>query len=133
RRGAATAALARSVLNEMTMRQNNWTLGAYCASYCAVGTQHHHIEDTGIFPHLRGAEPGLAPVIDRLQAEHVVIHDVIEGVDRALVEFINAPDDFAALQHAVDLLTGTLLSHLCYEESTTVEPLPRHGFYAAQL
>lgn len=132
RRGAATAAHARSVLNEMTMRQNNWSLGAYCESYCSVVTQHHHIEDGSVFPHLRRADRALVPVIDRLQAEHVVIHDVIEGVDRALVDFINGPDDFAKLQYAVDLLTDTLLSHLSYEESTVLEPLARHGFYDGQ-
>jgi hypothetical protein len=29
--GAVSAADARGALNEMTMRQNNWELGAYCA------------------------------------------------------------------------------------------------------
>jgi hemerythrin-like domain-containing protein len=93
-----------------------------------VVTQHHRIEDGSMFPHLRSAEAALGPVIDRLQAEHVVIHDVIEGVDRALVDFINSPEDFTKLQYAVDLLTDTLLSHLSYEESTIIEPLARHGF-----
>jgi alkanesulfonate monooxygenase SsuD/methylene tetrahydromethanopterin reductase-like flavin-dependent oxidoreductase (luciferase family) len=133
RDGAVTAAHARSVLNEMTLRQNNWTLGAYCASYCSVVTQHHHIEDSGIFPHLRRSDATLAPVIDRLEAEHVVIHEVIEGVDRALVEFIGEPRDFTRLQEAVDLLTDTLLSHLSYEERSIVEPLSRYGFYAGQI
>ena len=48
---------ARSAVNTMTMRQNNWTLGAYCESYCRVVTTHHTLEDTGIFPHLRAAMP----------------------------------------------------------------------------
>jgi alkanesulfonate monooxygenase SsuD/methylene tetrahydromethanopterin reductase-like flavin-dependent oxidoreductase (luciferase family) len=133
RSGALEAAAARSAINEMTMRQNDWTLGAYCASYCRVVTGHHTLEDEGIFPHLRSAEPGLAPVIDRLADEHKVIHQVLSDVDQALVALLRNPDDFSGLQHAVDVLTDTLLSHLAYEEAQLVEPLARHGFYRGQL
>jgi hypothetical protein len=131
--GALSVGRARSQLNEMTMRQNNWTLGAYCASYCTMLTQHHGLEDAQIFPHLRRADAGLAPVIDRLAEEHVIIHEVVEGVDRALVGLATAPDDVLPLQEAVDLLTRTLLSHLSYEEEQIVEPLSRFGFYPGQV
>ncbi|WP_328346494.1 LLM class flavin-dependent oxidoreductase [Micromonospora sp. NBC_00421] len=133
RQGVLSAGDARGVLNRMTMRQNNWTLGAYCAAYCTMVTQHHGLEDDAIFPHLRRADPGLTPVIDRLEQEHVVIHDVVEGVDRALVALIGDPGRLAGLQQAVDLLTDTLLSHLSYEERNIVEPLARYGFYPGQL
>lgn len=133
RLGSVSAGRARSVLNDMTMRQNNWTLGAYCASYCAVLTQHHHIEDASIFPHLRRADAALAPVVDRLEQEHVIIHEVIEGVDRALVDLVRNPGDFTELQEAVDILTDALLSHLSYEEEQIMEPLSRHGFYRGQI
>ncbi|MGC4892657.1 LLM class flavin-dependent oxidoreductase [Micromonospora sp. DT31] len=132
-RGAVTPEGARAALNQMTMRQNNWTLGAYCAAYCTMVTQHHGLEDASIFPHLRRSDAGLAAVLDRLEEEHVVIHGVVEDVDRALVELIRQPGDFTALQEAVDLLTDTLLSHLSYEERQIVEPLARHGFYPGQL
>jgi hemerythrin-like domain-containing protein len=117
----------------MSMRQNDWTLGAYCASYCRLVTQHHGLEDAAIFPHLRASEPALVPVVDRLEQEHEVIHDVLDRVDKALVGFINAPDDFTGIQGAVDLLTDALLSHLAYEERELVEPLARLGFYPGQL
>ncbi len=133
RDGARDAASARSAINEMTMRQNNWVLGAYCANYCRTLTQHHTLEDQSIFPYLRANETSLEPVLDRLQEEHIVIHKVLEDVDAALVRFIGAPDDFTELQEAVDVLTDTLLSHLAYEERELVEPLARHGFYADQL
>jgi len=112
----------------MTLRQNNWTLGAYCANYCRVLTTHHMIEDHSVFPHLRQADKRLAPVIDRLEEEHHAIHEVIERVDQALVTFVTAPDGMATLRAAVDLLTDTLLSHLSYEERELVEPLARLGF-----
>ena len=40
-RGHLAVGAARSAVNAMTMRQNNWTLGAYCESYCRVVTGHH--------------------------------------------------------------------------------------------
>ena len=73
-------------LYDMTLRQNDWTLGAICARYCAVVTQHHGVEDATVFPHLARREPQLKPVIERLTEEHLVIHDAIQEVDRALVQ-----------------------------------------------
>ncbi len=128
--GAMDAGSARSHIAEMTLRQNDWTLGAYCASYCRIVTTHHTIEDQSMLPHLRSADPRLAPVVDRLQEEHVVIHDLLERVDRALVGLVSDPvDGMAALRAAVDRLTDGLLSHLSYEERELVEPLARLGMH----
>ncbi|MDT5026718.1 MAG: hypothetical protein QOE61_3144 [Micromonosporaceae bacterium] len=128
--GSVDPAIARSHIATMTLRQNNWTLGAYCASYCRVLTTHHTIEDRSMFPQLRQADKRLAPVIDRLEAEHHAIHEVIERVDQALVTFVTAPDGMATLRTAVDVLTDTLLSHLSYEERELVEPLARFGLHS---
>jgi alkanesulfonate monooxygenase SsuD/methylene tetrahydromethanopterin reductase-like flavin-dependent oxidoreductase (luciferase family)/hemerythrin-like domain-containing protein len=131
--GAVSISRARSVLNEMTIRQNDWNLGAYCAAYCAIVTRHHGTEDQSIFPHLRGSDAGLAPVIDRLEQEHVIIHEVIEEIDRALVNLVRTEDDFTELQDAMDILSDSLLSHLAYEEQQLSEPLARYGFHAGQI
>ncbi len=133
REGALTAGDARSALNDMTLRQNDWTLGAFCARYCGAITGHHGLEDDAIFPHLARSEPSLSPVIDRLVAEHLTIHDAVMAVDRALVDHINHPTDYRAIQSAIDLLTDALLSHLSYEEREIVEPLARLGFYPGQV
>jgi hypothetical protein len=133
RAGAIEAQNARDSLNEMTIRQNDWTLGAYCAAYCRMVAVHHGIEDNSIFPYLRSCEDDLEPVIDRLVEEHNVIHHVLERVDQALVDLVAAPGDFSELQRATDLLTDTLLSHLAYEENQLVEPLARFGFYPGQV
>lgn len=127
--GSRAPGQARSDLNVMTMRQNNWTLGVYCQSYCRVVTGHHGLEDSSVFPHLRRSDPGLVPVIDRLEAEHRIIHDTLEGVDRALVRFVSEPDGSAALKTALDALSTSLLEHLDYEEQQLVGPLDRFGFY----
>jgi hypothetical protein len=133
RGGALTAGEARSALNELALRQNDWTLGAFCSRYCAVVAQHHGLEDDAIFPHLVRSEPRLGPVIDRLAEEHLVIHDAIQAVDRALVDHIGRPDDYEPIQDAIDFLTDALVSHLSYEEHEVVEPLARLGFYPGQL
>ncbi|MEU7591117.1 LLM class flavin-dependent oxidoreductase [Micromonospora sp. NPDC049230] len=125
--GEIDAGAARSHINTMTMRQNRWTLGVYCESYCRIVTTHHTIEDQSLFPRLRARDPRLGPVVDRLEQEHHVIHDVLEGVDQALVAYVGSPDGLAQLRAAVDLLTDALLSHLSYEERELVEPLARLG------
>lgn len=127
--GTIDVGTARSFINQMTMRQNNWTLGAYCARYCRIVTGHHTLEDEGIFPHLRRGDPQLTPVVDRLEQEHHVIADVLDQVDRGLVALVSEPDGLPKLRGAVNLLTDTMLSHLSYEERELVEPLARLGYY----
>ena len=133
RTGSLQAAEARSTINDLTMRQNDWTLGAYCASYCRLVAGHHGLEDESIFPHLRQSDHDLAGILDRLIDEHQVIHEVLEEIDHRLVTVIENPGDYGRLQEAIDLLTDTLLSHLSYEEQELIEPLARYGFYANQV
>ncbi|MEU0743694.1 LLM class flavin-dependent oxidoreductase [Streptomyces sp. NPDC006134] len=125
------AGQARSELQKLSMRQNSWTLGAYCASYCRVTTLHHLREDDDLFPHLRRAQPELGPVLDRLAEEHHAIHGVIERIDRELVASVGSedlgPERMRGLREAVDLLTDALLSHLSYEERELIEPMARFG------
>jgi hypothetical protein len=115
----------RSLISTMTMRQNSWTLGTFCETYCRIVTVHHTIEDQRMFPGLRSADPALAPVVDRLEEEHQAIAGVLERVDAALVGLVGAPAQLAEVHAAVDLLSDTLLSHLSYEERELVEPLAR--------
>jgi hemerythrin HHE cation binding domain-containing protein/luciferase-like monooxygenase len=125
RAGALDVGAARAELSTMTMRQNNWTLGAYCESYCRFVTLHHTLEDRSLFPHLRRFDPRLGPVLDRLADEHRVIHGVLDRVDAALVAMVNDPTAIDRLGAEVDLLTDTLLSHLSYEERELIEPIAR--------
>jgi hemerythrin-like domain-containing protein len=131
RRGLIQVGQARSVINTMTMRQNNWTLGAYCESYCRIVAGHHRLEDHSMFRYLRNSDPAAAAVVDRLAEEHVVIHDVLERVDQALVALVSAEPSRTAealeeFSGTVDLLTDALLSHLSYEERELLHPLARH-------
>jgi hemerythrin-like domain-containing protein len=126
--GRTNPTAVRSFFNRMAIRQNDWTLGAFCESYCRTVTVHHTLEDRNLFPHLQQAEEGLAPVLDRLAEEHEVIAEILDRIDSALVALVaSEPDGMALVRKAVDLLTDALVSHLSYEERQLVEPLARLG------
>jgi hypothetical protein len=128
--GTSNAAAVRSFINRMTIRQNNWTLGTFCETYCRTVTNHHTLEDRSVFPHLRRSDAALGPVIDRLEEEHEQIAEMLERVDRALVALVASEEDgIGRVERAMDLLTDALLSHFSYEERELVEPLARYGFY----
>ncbi len=129
-KGTVDPAAVRSLINRMTIRQNNWTLGAYCEAYCRAVSEHHTLEDTGIFPHLRRRDKRLEPVIRRLEEEHEVIAELLDRIDDSLVAVVASEDDaLARLRAAMDVLTDAMLSHLSYEERELVEPLARLGYY----
>lgn len=125
--GDVDPSAVRSFLNRMTIRQNNWTLGVYCATYCRIVTGHHTLEDRSVFPHLKSRAPELGSVIDRLQEEHEVIADLLERIDAAIVALVSS-EGIDEVRASVDALTDALASHFSYEERELVEPLARHGF-----
>ena len=127
RRGATGPAEARSYLNKMAMRQNYWTLGAFCANYCRVLSMHHAIEDQRMFPDLRRGDGSLGPVLDRLAAEHEVIAGVLDEVDRALVAMVGDESRLDDTEQAIDRLADVLLAHLQDEEDALLGPIGRLG------
>ena len=126
--GSIDPGAARSEISKLTMRQNQWTVGAYCESYCRLVGLHHTLEDTALFPGLSRMDSRLAPVVDRLHSEHEAIAGVLSRIDAALVAMVTDPvTGMPALRAATDLLTDALLSHLSYEEHQLLAPLARFG------
>jgi hemerythrin-like domain-containing protein len=125
REGRSAAAEARSYLNTMTMRQNYWTLGAFCAAYCRVVSVHHAIEDQQLFRDLEDADMSLGPVLARLKHEHEGIAEVLREVDAALVAMVADEQRLGETQTAVDHLSEALIAHLKYEEEQLLEPIGR--------
>jgi hemerythrin-like domain-containing protein len=125
RDGRTTAGEARSYLNTMTMRQNYWTLGAFCSAYCRVVSFHHAIEDQQLFPDLKAADQSLAPVLERLRHEHEGIAAVLGNIDAALVAMVEDEKRLDETSSAVDHLTDALLAHLKFEEEQLIEPIGR--------
>lgn len=125
--GNASPALARSLINRMSMRQNYWSLGAFCAAYCRVLTIHHAIEDSRMFSDLRSRDESLAPVIERLSEEHEVIAGILTRLDEALVLMVDDASELPGVQTEVERLTAVLLSHLDYEEQELLGPIAALG------
>ena len=133
REGSKDVGSARDAVQQMAVRANDWTLGGYCQAQCHSLTQHHTMESDGIFPHLVRSQPDLAPVVERLNAEHLVIHELLDRVDRALVRLVQEPGQYDPIIEALDLLADTITSHFAYEESQLIAPLTRFGFFPSQL
>lgn len=126
-RGHRDAGSARDAIATLTLRQNDWTLGTYCQTYCRMVTMHHTLEDRAMYPRLRAADPSLGPALDRMLAEHLDVHARLEELDRALVALV-ADADLDGVRTALVALEDTLLAHLEYEEGELVGPLNRLGF-----
>ena len=115
----------RAFLQRLASRQDRFSLGAFCAAYCRTVATHHAIEDHRMFPDMAAAEPALSPVIDRLQAEHLVIAGLLERLDLTLVAMVSAGTGLDDLRAAAARLSRVLLSHLAYEEEQLLGPLGR--------
>jgi hemerythrin-like domain-containing protein len=114
----------------MTIRQNNWTLGAFCESYCRAVTGHHTLEDESVFPHLARSDERLQGVLTRLGEEHEAIAAMLDRIDEALVALVAGEDGaIGRVRDALDLVSDAMSSHFSYEEHELVEPLARLGFY----
>lgn len=125
--GHTSPAAARSLINRMSMRQNYWSLGAFCASYCRVLTIHHAIEDSRMFVDLRRRDASLSPVIERLSEEHEVIAGILTRLDEALVAMVGDADQLGVVEAEVERLGDVLLSHLDYEEEELLGPIAALG------
>jgi hemerythrin len=69
-----------------------------------------------LYPQLRAADRDLTATIDRLDHEHRVIHEVLERIDRTLVEFARDREHLDTLVGQVRHLRSMLESHFAYEE-----------------
>jgi hemerythrin-like domain-containing protein len=125
REGRSSATEARTYLDTMTMRQNYWTLGAFCAAYCRVVSLHHAIEDQQLFQDLEDADASLGPVLERLKHEHEGIAKVLGEIDAALVAMVEDEQRLDETEIAVNHLSDALLAHLNYEEDQLLEPIGR--------
>ncbi|WP_245765162.1 nitroreductase/quinone reductase family protein [Nonomuraea jiangxiensis] len=88
-----------------------------CLTMCQNLHGHHSREDDALFPGLKGRYPELAPVLERLQAEHVVIARLLDELREVLADADTAPGDLLA---EVERLTRELEAHLDYEEEQLV-------------
>lgn len=108
----------RAGLRELQSRGPLFQLRVNCLSYCQFVHGHHGNEDAGMFPALRRMAPELGTTIDKLEADHRVISDLLDQVEGAARNLGDGRD--AALRgrlvEALDTLSDRLLAHLAFEE-----------------
>ena len=85
---------------------------SHCAGFCAAIHAHHTGEDHDLFPALKAAHPELAPIIGKLEEDHVLV----AGILGRLRDLLTARPEPAALQRELDGLTAILESHFSFEE-----------------
>lgn len=122
--GRVDIAGARGDLQRLALRRHDWTTGAYCSAHCLAVAQHHYGEDHEIFPLLRRARPDLDAVLTRLQDEHLVVHDLLERLDGALVALATGDAEGRdRLRRTLAEFSEVLLAHLAYEEQHLLDPM----------
>ncbi|MEV5328696.1 LLM class flavin-dependent oxidoreductase [Nonomuraea sp. NPDC052634] len=125
--GQGDAGALRSAINRLSVRQNHWTLGTFCATFNRLLTVHHTIEDESMFPAILERDSTLAPVIKKLEQEHEVIAEMLGELDAACVALLADPAAIEQVRAGVDRLVQVLSSHFAYEEEELVEPIARLG------
>ena len=81
--GAPTAQI-RSGIKQLQTRGPLFQLRSNCIRHCHTVHAHHEGEDTGLFPTIRRAAPHMRATIDRLQADHRVVSDLLDQVEGLL-------------------------------------------------
>jgi hypothetical protein len=108
----------QETLEELKTAGPLWQLKLNCLRYCRFVHAHHGAEDVLLFPALRAADPSIGPVVDRLEADHRRVSDLLDVVEagaRALTDS-DAGGARQRLIHGLRDLHGHLLEHLDYEE-----------------
>jgi hypothetical protein len=108
----------RDTLAELKTGGPLWQLKVNCLRYCSHVHAHHGAEDVLLLPALRAANPSLAPVVDRLEADHARVSDlldVVEAAARALTDTDGGDAQQRVIAGLRDLHVH-LLEHLDYEE-----------------
>lgn len=83
---------------------------------------HHRLEDRGLYPAVREADPASAPLLDEMASDHEA---VAEGIDAVRAVATERDVSAARLLDAVDRLSETLLPHLRREEEVAMPVVSR--------
>ncbi len=105
-------------LGELKTSGPLWQLKVNCLRYCRHVHAHHGAEDGLLFPALRAADSSIGPVVDRLEADHARVSDLLDVVEAA-ARTLTETDHADARQRVFDGLHDLhvhLLEHLDYEE-----------------
>ncbi len=113
-------------ISDLDMRHNFKVFGNMCGQECQMLSGHHGIEDQAVFPVLHEAgDAGLKKVVERLMAEHLVVHELIEELEAlAMIAIQNpTPKNHTKLRQSFTELNICVQSHFGYEEAELEDAL----------
>jgi hemerythrin HHE cation binding domain-containing protein len=122
----------QDALGELKTGSPLWELKVNCLRYCRHVHAHHGAEDVLLFPTLRTADPAIGPVVDRLEADHLRVSDLLDAVEAA-ARALTETDGGDARPRVIDGLQELhvhLLEHLDYEEGHAGPTIRRLGQFA---
>jgi iron-sulfur cluster repair protein YtfE (RIC family) len=93
-------------------------LRMHCARFCDALTAHHSIEDSQMFPGLRGYSPSAPAVVDVLESQHRRIAELLDRVEQTLVALPEDDTAAAGTAAAFRALADELEAHLDNEENS---------------
>ena len=110
--------MIRGAIQSLASGSAVWQLKVSCLQHCRFVHSHHTHESMMLFPALRQANPALNPVVDKLEADHAHVSDLLDEVEAASHQLGEAGEPAARqrLASALRTLSDDLLAHLQYEE-----------------
>ncbi|HEY0259444.1 MAG TPA: hemerythrin domain-containing protein [Lacisediminihabitans sp.] len=84
----------------------------FCHGFCTALTGHHQGEDRELFPAIAAAHPELAPTLRRLEQDHVLIAELVDGLQAAIQGRMSAE----AVETHLARIAAIMESHFQYEE-----------------
>jgi hypothetical protein len=130
--GLAQPGAVLAAADRMAMTRNMRMFGTLCGEECQALTFHHGAEDAYVFPALRVGDAALDRLLDRLAAEHLVIHGWIDRLAERVSAFRAGPgpDAYRDLRETFQTLARLVRSHFGYEETQLEDSL---GHYEVPL
>lgn len=130
--GDTSASQFHEHVKDNPILENYRVFGNLCGQHCQLINGHHSIEDAHMFPALQGHDPLLDKVVDRLIAEHQIVHALLVRLSEVSEQLINDPNEnqFNKVVEVHEALEKLLLSHFGYEENEAGTAL---GFYKVGL
>ena len=129
--GTVSNAEIAAETDNLAMVANYRRFGNLCGQHCNIVNTHHSIEDAHLFPVLAQQGAGFKLIAERLTAEHVVVHELLERLVDALNALAAEPtparfEDTKTIYHALERV---LLSHLGWEEDAMGDALGYFGLF----
>ncbi len=94
-----------------------------CIAFCGALERHHTGEDFGAFPMVAEAFPALAPTLEQLRAEHVVVAEINTSIRDLLEGYTPGASDPRELRVTLHGLVARLREHFTFEEATILDAL----------